>query len=346
VRTNEYLVALVALALVGCAATARPPVARTTPAEAARAQQLLAERMASAASSRRIAPGDRLNVKVAHLDELSGEFSVAKDGTISLPLVGDVAVSGKYDTDVAEILRARLAAQYLQSPQVLVSVVGYQGLRVAVIGAVRNPGFYEIEKQDETLLDLITKAGGISGGAGPKVFFAPAEGASSAVEPTVLVFADSDVRSALNGRNPVEIDLTDLYQGRAVAALGIPVRDGDLIAVQQGGQIFVGGWVENPNVYSLQPAMTVTQAITKAGGLHVAASSDSVTISRGDTDGHLHDYHLDYPAMAAGKEQDVLLEPGDKVYVGVNPLMVVPWSMYKVVAAVIRVGVGASVALF
>jgi polysaccharide export outer membrane protein len=346
VRINEYLVAVVSLALAGCAAAQRPPVARATPAETARVQQLLAERTTSARSSRTITPGDRLNVKVANLAEVSGEFSVAKDGTISLPLLGDVEVSGKRDTDVAEMLRARLAAQYLQSPEVLVSVVGYQGQRVAVIGAVRSPGFYDIEKQDETILDLITRAGGIAGSAGPKVYLSPAEGASSAFEPVVLSSGDSDLGAALRGRNPLEIDLTDLYQGRAIAALGIPVRDGDLIAVQQGGQIFVGGWVENPNLYLLQPAMTVTQVITKAGGLHVAASSDSVTISRGDADGHLHDYHLDYPAMAAGKEQDVLLEPGDKVYVGVSPVMVVPWSMYKVVAAVIRVGIGASVALF
>lgn len=340
------MVALVGLVLAGCAAAQRPPVARATPAETARVQQLLAERTASARSSRTIAPGDRLNVKVANLDELSGEFSVAEDGTISLPLLGDVEVSGKRDTDVAEMLRDRLAAQYLQAPQVLVSVVGYQGQRVAVIGAVRSPGFYEIEKQGETILDLITKAGGIAGAAGPKVYFSPAEGANSAIEPVVLSSGDSDLGAALKGRNPLEIDLTDLYQGRAVAALGIPVRDGDLIAVQQGGQIFVGGWVEKPNLYSLQPAMTVTQVITKAGGLHVAASSDAVTISRGDADGHLRDYRIDYPAMVSGSEQDVLLEPGDKVYVGASPVKVVPWSVYAVVAAVIRVGVGASVALF
>ena len=278
---------------------------------------------------------------------MSGEFSVAKDGTISLPLLGEVVVSGKRDTDVVEMLRATLAAQYLQAPQVLVSMVGYEGQRVTVIGAVRSPGFYELEKQDETILDVITRAGGIAGTGGPKVFFAPAECAnSSPVEPIVPGSADSDLRGALKGRNPIEIDLTDLYQGRPIPALGIPVRDGDLIAAQQGGQIFVGGWVENPSVYLLQPAMTVTQAITKAGGLHPAASSDSVTISRGDDDGHLRDYRLDYPAMAAGKERDVFLEPGDKVYVGVSPVKIVPWSVYEVVASVVRVGIGASVALF
>jgi polysaccharide export outer membrane protein len=312
----------------------------------ARIQQLLAQRTASARSSRTIAPGDRLNIKVANVDQLNGDFTVANDGTISLPLVGDITVAGKRDVDVAEILRSRLAAQYLQAPQVLVSVAGYQGQRVAVIGAVRTPGFYDIEGQNETILDLITRAGGVSGTAGPKVYFPPAEGRGPKIEPVVLSSTDSDLGAALNGRNPVEIDLSDLYQGRPVAALSIPVRDGDLIAVQQGGQIFVGGWVENPNLYQLQPAMTVTQAITKAGGLHVAASSDAVTISRPDSDGRLRDYRIDYPAMVAGTEQDILLEPDDKVYVGASPVKVVPWSVYKVVATIVRVGIGASVALF
>jgi polysaccharide export outer membrane protein len=337
---------LAALALAGCAATQRPPVDRATPAETTRVQQLLAERTATAVSSRNIAPGDRLKVQVANLDELSGEYTVAKDGAISLPLVGDLAVSGKREVDVAEVLRARLADQYLQSPQVLVTVIGYQGQRVAVIGAVRIPGFYDIEKEGETILDVITQAGGIAGSAGPKVYFSPAQGPSSAIEPIVMASAETDIASALKGRNPLEIDLTDLYQGRPVAALGIPVRDGDLVAVQQGGDVYVGGWVEKPNVYTLQPAMTVTQAITKAGGLHFAASSSSVSISREDVNGHLQDYHLDYPAMAAGTEQDVLLEPGDKIYVGVSSVKVVPWSVYAVVATVVRVGIGAGVALF
>jgi polysaccharide export outer membrane protein len=345
-RLVNCLVALVAFALAGCAAAQRPPVTHARPTETARIQQLLAERTASARSSRTIAPGDRLNVKVANLDELSGEFTVANDGTISLPLVGDIGVAGKRDTDVAEILRTRLAAQYLQAPQVLVSVVGYQGQRVAVIGAVRTPGFYDVERQGETILDLITRAGGIARAAGPKVYFSPAEAGSPKVEPVVLSSTDTDLGTALKGRNPFEIDLADLYQGRPVAALGIPVRDGDLIAVQQGGQIFVGGWVENPNLYPLQPAMTVTQAITKAGGVHVAGSSDAVTISRPDSDGHLHDYHIDYPAMVAGTEQDILLEPDDKIYVGISSVKVVPWSFYQVVATVVRVGVGAGVALF
>jgi protein involved in polysaccharide export with SLBB domain len=215
-----------------------------------------------------------------------------------------------------------------------------------VIGAVRTPGFYDLENQGDTILDLITRAGGISGTAGPKVFFAPAQAGPPLLQPAALSSTDSDLSSALKGRNPIEIDLTDLYQGRPVAALAIPVRDGDLIAVQQGGQIFVGGWVENPNLYPLQPAMTVTQAVTKAGGLHFAASSDSVTISRADSDGHLRDYNINYPALVAGTEQDIMLEPDDKVYVGASTVKVVPWSVYKVVATVVRVGFAAGVALF
>jgi polysaccharide export outer membrane protein len=283
---------------------------------------------------------------VANLEEVSGEYTVANDGTIALPLIGDVAVSGKRDSEVAEMLRARLAEQYLQAPQVLVLMKGLQGQRVAVIGAVRAPGFYNLENQGDTILDLITHAGGISGTAGPKVFFAPAQAGLPLLQTAALSSTDSDLSSALKGRNPIEIDLTDLYQGRPVAALAIPVRDGDLIAVQQGGQIFVGGWVENPNLYPLQPAMTVTQAVTKAGGLHFAASSDSITISRPDSDGHLSDYHINYPALVAGTEQDIMLEPDDKVYVGASPVKVVPWSVYKVVATLVRVGFGASVALF
>src|SRR5262245_30474069 len=78
VRIDLHLLALAGLVLAGCAAAQRPPVNRATPVETARVQQLLAERSATTVSSRTMAPRDRLRIQVANLDELSGEFTVAK----------------------------------------------------------------------------------------------------------------------------------------------------------------------------------------------------------------------------------------------------------------------------
>src|SRR2546430_2126480 len=102
-------------------------------------------------------------------------------------------------------------------------------------------------------------------------------------------------------QDQVEIDLTDLCQGRPVPSLMLPVRDGDRIFVRPSGQVFVEGWVEKPDPYDLLPAMTLTQAVTKAGGLHFAASPASVTLSREDRTGIRHDYRVDYPALANGQ---------------------------------------------
>jgi protein involved in polysaccharide export with SLBB domain len=147
-------------------------------------------------------------------------------------------------------------------------------------------------------------------------------------------------------KDQVEIDLTDLYQGRPVPLLMLPMRDGDRIFVPQSGQVFVEGWVEKPSPYDLLPAMTLTQAVTKAGGLHFAASPASVTLSREDREGIRHDYRVDYAALASGLEKDIYLQPGDHIYVGGNPAKVGVWGVYNVFATIVRVSVGGAIALF
>lgn len=292
---------------------------------------------------------DRLKVTVPNAEELSGEYSVANDGTITLPLIGAIAVSGKTDEEVAEDVRQRLATEFLQSPEVIVTVDAYKGRRVSVTGAVGKPGFYDLQGTHDTILDVLTRAGGISKEASSTIYFTPAGTGTSDPKQIAMAEERSLIPHATSGaseESQVEIDLTDLYQGRPVPVLMLPVRDGDRIFVRPSGQVFVEGWVDKPSPYELLPAMTLTQAVTKAGGLHFAASAGSVTLSREDRAGIRHDYRVDYSALAKGEEKDIYLRPGDHVYVGGNPAKVGVWSVYNVFATIIRVSIGGAVALF
>src|SRR5439155_26697961 len=106
-----------AMVVSSCAATERPPVLRPAPTQVSRLQALLAERSQEKVGYP-IGAEDRLKVTVPNAEELSGEFSVANDGTITLPLIGAMPVTGKTDEEVAEDIRQRLAAEYRQSPAV------------------------------------------------------------------------------------------------------------------------------------------------------------------------------------------------------------------------------------
>ena len=63
----------------------------------------------------------------------------------------------------------------MYSPRVIVFVKEYRSRQVAVLGAVTKPGLYSITNGADTLLDVISQAGGIAPGADPKIYLIPAE---------------------------------------------------------------------------------------------------------------------------------------------------------------------------
>ena len=349
-RTLSRLACSILLAISACSATQRPPRLADEAVQSSRLNELFTVRSADPTSrGYRIGAGDKLHVAVARADEFTGDYQVAEDGKITLPLIGDVVAGGKSEEQVGAAIADVLRAQYLQSPEVIVTVAGVVGRKATLTGAVAKPGFYELRSGKETILDLLTRAGGITEDASPKIYFTPG-GETAKAGPQVAMATSSGVPSvgllAASEEKPIEIDLTDLYQGGTVPGLQLPVRAGDVIFVKEGGQIFVDGWVEDPKPYPLKRAMTLTQAIGKAGGLHFAAASGGVTLSREGSNGVVRDYAIDYAALKNGSEKDIYLEPGDKIYVAGSAPKMAAWSVYNTLTSIIRFSIAGGVAAF
>jgi polysaccharide export outer membrane protein len=105
--------------------------------------------------------GDVLQVTVFQVQDFNREAPVDATGTVALPLIGVVPVAGKTVREVESEITQRLRAKYLQNPQVLVSVKDAVGLRVAVQGAVRNPGVFPLHGHT-TLTNVIAQAQGFT----------------------------------------------------------------------------------------------------------------------------------------------------------------------------------------
>lgn len=86
-------------------------------------------------------PGDTLNVTFLEHPELSGEFVVAGDGTLSFPSGERVVVAGFSPIDAEQQVRDGLARGPLRNPTVSLSVV--KRVPVAVLGDVKTPGEYD-----------------------------------------------------------------------------------------------------------------------------------------------------------------------------------------------------------
>jgi polysaccharide export outer membrane protein len=101
---------------------------------------------------------DVLAINVWREPELSRSVPVRPDGKISLPLVGDISVSGL----TPRLLQARLTNEldpYIRKPQVTVIVQEVNSRKFYIIGQVQKPGSYSLAAH-VVILDALAMAGG------------------------------------------------------------------------------------------------------------------------------------------------------------------------------------------
>lgn len=107
-------------------------------------------------------PGDVLEVRVFGSEELSAEYRVEMDGTISMPFLGSLQVSGLEPSALAETIASGLRErEILVRPQVTVFVSESNAQRISVTGAVARPGTFDLVP-GMTLVQAISMAGGMS----------------------------------------------------------------------------------------------------------------------------------------------------------------------------------------
>ncbi|MCT4656952.1 MAG: polysaccharide export protein [Cohaesibacter sp.] len=103
--------------------------------------------------------GDKLRVIVFGEADLSGEFVLDEQGTLDLPLIGDVPAKGKSLQEVETAIVTRLKDGYLKDPKVSLEILNYRPFFIQ--GEVKNAGEYPY-KADLTVQDAIAIAGGFT----------------------------------------------------------------------------------------------------------------------------------------------------------------------------------------
>nr|WP_219846142.1 XrtA/PEP-CTERM system exopolysaccharide export protein [Emcibacter nanhaiensis] len=108
-----------------------------------------------------VGPLDNLEIFVWRNPELSTSVTVRPDGRFSVPLIDDMAATGRTPTQLARDIEKKLA-EYIQSPIVTVIVSGFQGpfaQQVRVVGSATQPQAIPY-RANMTLLDLMIAVGG------------------------------------------------------------------------------------------------------------------------------------------------------------------------------------------
>lgn len=107
----------------------------------------------------RLGPGDKLRITVFNEPNLSGEYEVGSEGTIGLPLLGEMIVGGYTLREVEYGLTLAYKDGYLVDPRISIEVLNYRPFYI--LGEVSKPGSYPYEAQ-LTVLKAIVLAGGFT----------------------------------------------------------------------------------------------------------------------------------------------------------------------------------------
>lgn len=207
-----------------------------------------------------IGAGDVLKIAVYDHPDLTTTVRVNSDGTIIFPLIGTVQVAGISVAKASATLGAALADGYIINPQASVFIEEFRSRKAIIMGQVKNPGLYEL-RGPLTLLELISKAGGLSQNAGESVSITRKANAKAGEEQFI------------------KLNLRDLAE-KGDSSLDVPVLDGDSVFVSEAGTLYVTGQVNRPNAYRIDQKTSIIKAITMAGGFTALAAKSRVKIIR------------------------------------------------------------------
>lgn len=200
-----------------------------------------------------VSPGDVLKVRIFEPYEGSifptiqrpgadlGTQRVTDEGTINIPYVGSVAVSGLDLSQIEQRIAGQLKGK-AQDPQVIVEFFADRSHTVMVSGDVKNPGRVSILEGTRSAIDAINRAGG--------PFNLPAAQAQVVV------------------RRQGQVILTAQYS-ELLAGSDIGIQKNDEIVVRPNSRIFtvLGAVQKSGNIELTKTNLTLLEALGQVGGL-------------------------------------------------------------------------------
>jgi polysaccharide biosynthesis/export protein len=252
-------------------------------------------------SIQKLGPDDLIQIQVFGFPEFSRAARISANGTIQLPLVKNpIQVSGKVpaeiENEIAETLRS---AELVVNPAVTVSILEYGSRPVTVAGAVKSPVLFQAIGR-VTLIDAITRAGGLAPDAGPEILInrRPLPGDES--KPVITQHINARVLLSEDG---VESNII--------------LTGGEEIRVPTAGKVYVVGDVKSSGSFPVtdNTDTTVLKVLSLAGGVGTYPSAEAYIIRRDEITGTKHKIAIDLRGILKQKTPDFPLLADDIFFV-------------------------------
>ncbi len=254
--------------------------------------------------AQRIGPNDLIAISVYDAPELTRTVRVSAEGMIRLPMVKkQIKAEGLMPAELESTIAAELKEeQLLVDPVVSITMSEYHSHPISIAGAVKNPITFQASSP-VTLLDAITRAGGLDKDAGLEILVSRTKKIPGEDKPLVLT-----------QRIPVKglIDAAD-------PELNVVLVGGEEIRVPEIGKVFVVGMVKKPGAFPIQDSSetTVLQMLALAEGL-LGVTGDQAFIYRREGNGSKNEIPVSLKSIMTRKSPDVSLLANDILYIPEN----------------------------
>ena len=241
--------AIASLALPAAAQTAAKPAA---PVAASAAAVVATDRAYV------LGPDDTISVTVYGQTDAGVQTRIKPDGSIVMPLIGNVQAAGQTVVSLADLVTKKLVqGNFFKNPVVNVEVGSFASKTINVAGKVAQPGVYPLDRTYHAL-EILLKAGWVKDQGANYVF---------------LRRADKEIR----------LETEALVRG---AADQDPIlQPGDTLYVPDAETFYISGAINKPGTMPVLPGLTVRQALAMAGGVTANGNGKKIGLFRaGSTD--------------------------------------------------------------
>ncbi|PKN29414.1 MAG: polysaccharide biosynthesis protein [Deltaproteobacteria bacterium HGW-Deltaproteobacteria-21] len=239
-----------------------------------------------------LGPGDTFTIQLWGKVEATHNVSVSKDGTITLPRVGALNVSGRSMEQCASLLLKKFR-EYYTDFQMDISMGSLRTVDLFVVGEAKTPGTYNVSSLS-TVITALYKAGG------------PSKKGSL-----------RKISLLRNGKTISELDLYDFLIGGKKTG-DVRVQAGDTIHIPVLGPVVgVAGLVKRPAIYEMKGSQTIGDVIQLAGGVLSVGHIQNVVVERVQDHERriIKSFSLAPSVATTNKDLGLNLEDGDVVKV-------------------------------
>ena len=277
-----------------------------------RLNALISERKAAKAStvsaSYRIGVDDVIDISVFDAPEMNRKIRVRPDGFISLPLIGNIKLQGLTE-DEAQKEITKSMNKFMHNPQVQLYISEYAAHKVWVVGEIYKPGAYPLTRDNYSLIELLSEAGGRKEKSSSMIILIPESSGIKSEENNQIALNTAQEKFG------IEIPYESLIGSATNSPVQVPLKAGDTIVIPEAGKVQLDGEVASPGSFELPSKMTLMGAIATAGGLNYSADIEAIEVIREVGNGQKALITVDLEKVALKGGSDITLRNGDLIRV-------------------------------